>query len=191
MDGIGKVPQKVGGLHYATVLWTSRHFYEKELQGKLQSWQLARAVAGENQFLLKLQELINQWNEGTCVWQETPGCQPYRTLYRLQVLDFHTLTFREQIKAASGAAIFAGVHGAAMTYVAYQDTGRSGMMEIITPGAHGNYHYHNLAYWNQVQYRSVSLMGTDYGDSCNAAFSDLLLNVARLNHHGTASSGGT
>lgn len=65
-------------------------------------------VEGENAFLVQLQTLINEWNEGTCVWQARDGCKPYRTLYRLQVLDFHTLTFREQVKVSSNAAIYAG-----------------------------------------------------------------------------------
>jgi hypothetical protein len=55
------------------------------------------------------------------------------------------------------------------------------MMEVVPPGAYGNFHYHNLAYWNQVQYRPVSLMGNQYGESCTEPFKALLLEVARLN----------
>ncbi len=76
-----------------------------------------------------------------------------------------------------------------MTYVAYQDTGRSGMMEIIPIGAHGNYHYHNLAYWNQVLYYSVDLTGVEYRDSCDPYFTKMLLEVARLIHHDTPANG--
>lgn len=74
----------------------------------------------------------------------------------------------------------AGIHGAAMTYTAYQPTRRSGMMEVVPMSAGGNYHYHNLAHWNQVQYRTVPVVSS-HGQACNDTFRALLEEVARLN----------
>lgn len=72
------------------------------------------------------------------------------------------------------------MHGAGMTYTIYQRARYSGTMEVIPYNAQGNFHYHNLASFNEVLYRFTIARRPVFGDAVLQVMWQLMLKVARL-----------
>ena len=75
-----------------------------------------------------------------------------------------------------GAAA-AGVHGASLTFTAYQERHRAALLEVTPPGFE---HYHNLAHNVEVLYRSVSGAHHIYSEDLKETLWEVMREVALM-----------
>ena len=75
----------------------------------------------------------------------------------LSVVDFATLSFKQQIKVTTDTDILIGAHGAGLTHTLWlKGGGRAALIELMTTRGEGqNQHYRNLAGLMDVEYCRV------------------------------------
>ncbi|KAJ7621023.1 hypothetical protein FB45DRAFT_928140 [Roridomyces roridus] len=81
---------------------------------------------------------------------------PPRAL-RFSTLDPTTAALPAQLGAVGRADVVVSVHAGALGLMLFMPTGHASVVELVPSGAHGNYHFHNMAAMLGMQYEKVDV----------------------------------
>jgi len=99
---------------------------------------------------------------------------------RFATMDPTTVTLPSQIRMMGHTDVVISVHAGALGLCLFMPTGRAAVVEIISPGADGNEHFHNLAAMLGMQYERVK---TELNVDVNAVGNAVKkLVIERLDH---------
>ncbi|KAJ7171073.1 hypothetical protein C8R46DRAFT_1262107 [Mycena filopes] len=79
---------------------------------------------------------------------------------RFATLDPTTSGLAAQLGAVGRADVVVSVHAGALGLSLFLPTGRASVVELVTTGAAGNYHFHNMAHMLGMQYVRVDVLKT-------------------------------
>ncbi|KAK9830509.1 hypothetical protein WJX72_012144 [[Myrmecia] bisecta] len=165
-----------------TVLWISRQVFEHT--HTLSGWQAGRILRNENDIVLHLQKVINEWNAGSCLLQsmDTQGnsqCRRTQTIFRLQTVELSSLTLVQQLSVTAKASILVGVHGAGLAHAAFMKPNHGAIVELRIGGTMGSWHYHNMAHHLGLHYKNLDLGGgTVLVEAISSAVAEMMDKIA-------------
>ncbi|KAJ6551746.1 hypothetical protein B0H19DRAFT_1158756 [Mycena capillaripes] len=99
-----------------------------------------------------------RWGNSTSHTPRAPTAGP-RAL-RFATLDPTTTALAAQIGAVGRADVVVSVHAGALGLTLFMPTGRASVVELVTTGASGNQHFHNMAHMMGNQYMRVDVQKT-------------------------------
>ncbi|KAJ7917973.1 hypothetical protein B0H13DRAFT_1993783, partial [Mycena leptocephala] len=76
---------------------------------------------------------------------------------RFATLDPTTSALAAQLGAVGRADVVVSVHAGALGLTLFMPTGRASVVELVTTGAQGNYHFHNMAHMMGMEYLRVDV----------------------------------
>ncbi|KAJ7449198.1 hypothetical protein FB451DRAFT_1375098 [Mycena latifolia] len=91
--------------------------------------------------------------------KRAPTRRPPRAL-RFATLDPTTTALPTQLGMVGRADVVVSVHAGALGLTLFMPTGRASVVELVTTGAAGNHHFHNMAHMLGMQYVRVDVART-------------------------------
>ncbi|KAJ7729767.1 hypothetical protein B0H16DRAFT_1586294 [Mycena metata] len=103
--------------------------------------------------------MVNERRDDSPPAHDTRASLPPRAL-RFATLDPTTSALATQLGAIGRADVVVSVHAGALGLSLFLPTGRASVVELVTTGAQGNHHFHNMAHMMGMQYRRVDVKKT-------------------------------